>query len=99
MSGLTNEQVVLTPVVSEKSYSGIAEGRYTFKVHPDAHKTQVRKAVEELFGVHVERVNIVKVQSKPKRRGYHKGTKPGWKKAIVQLRAGDRIEIFEGAAV
>ena len=53
MSGLTNEQVVLTPVVSEKSYSGIAEGRYTFKVHPDAHKTQVRRAVEELFGVHV----------------------------------------------
>ena len=99
MSGLTNEQVVLSPVVSEKSYSGIADRRYTFKVHPDAHKTQVRQAIEELFDVHVERVNIVKVQSKPKRRGYHKGTKPGWKKAIVQLRAGDRIEIFEGAAV
>ena len=99
MSGLTNEQVVLTPVVSEKSYSGIAEGRYTFKVHPDAHKTQVRRAVEELFGVHVERVNIVKVQSKPKRRGFIKGRRPGWKKAIVELRDGYEIEIFEGAAV
>ena len=99
MSGLTNEQVVLTPVVSEKSYSGIAEGRYTFKVHPDAHKTQVRRAIEELFDVHVERVNIVKVQSKPKRRGFTQGRRPGWKKAIVELREGYEIEIFEGAAV
>ena len=99
MSGLTNEQVVLTPVVSEKSYSGIAEGRYTFKVHPDAHKTQVRRAVEELFDVHVERVNIVKVQAKPKRRGTFRGTRPGWKKAYVQLRKGDTIPLFEGAQV
>jgi large subunit ribosomal protein L23 len=92
-------QVLLAPVVSEKSYSGIAEGRYTFKVHPDAHKTQVRQAVEQLFDVHVERVNIVKVQSKPKRRGFIKGRRPGWKKAIVELREGHEIEIFEGAAV
>ena len=99
MTGLTNEQILLSPVVSEKSYAGIAEGRYTFKVHPDAHRMQVRQAVEQLFEVHVERVNIVKVQSKPKRRGYHKGTKPGWKKAIVQLREGESIEIFEGAQV
>jgi large subunit ribosomal protein L23 len=49
--------------------------------------------------VKVERVNIVKVQPKPKRRGLFRGTRPGWKKAIVQLRAGDRIEIFEGAQV
>ena len=97
MTGLTNEQILLSPVVSEKSYSGIAEGRYTFKVHPDAHRTQVRQAVEDLFDVHVERVNIVKVQPKPKRRGRFIGTKPGWKKAVVQLRQGDSIEIFEGA--
>jgi large subunit ribosomal protein L23 len=99
VTGLTHEQVVLAPVVSEKSYSGIADRRYTFKVHPDAHKTQVRQAIEGLFGVHVERVNIVKVQSKPKRRGLFKGTRPGWKKAIVQVREGDTIEIFEGAQV
>ncbi len=99
MSGLTSEQIVLTPVVSEKSYSGITERRYTFKVHPDAHKTQIRQAVEQLFSVHVERVNIVKVQSKPKRRGAFKGTRPGWKKAIVQIREGESIEIFEGAQV
>ena len=99
MSGLTNEQVVLAPVVSEKSYSGIADRCYTFKVHPDAHKTQVRQAVEQLFDVHVERVNIVKVQSKPKRRGMIRGRRPGWKKATVQLKEGHEIEIFEGAQV
>ena len=99
VSGLTSEQVVLAPVVSEKSYEGIAEGRYAFRVHPDAHKTQVRQAVEELFDVHVERVNIVKVPSKPKRRGLFKGTRQGWKKAIVTVREGETIEIFEGAQV
>ena len=90
-------QVLLAPVVSEKSYHQITENRYTFKVHKDAHKTQVRQAVEELFEVKVERVNIVKVQAKPKRRGLIRGTKPGWKKAVVQLKKGDSIEIFEGA--
>ncbi len=99
MTALTNEQILLSPVVSEKSYSGIAEGRYTFKVHPDAHRMQVRQAVEDLFDVHVQRVNIVKVQPKPKRRGLFKGTRPGWKKAIVQVREGETIEIFEGAQV
>ena len=92
-------EVLLAPVVSEKSYSHIPERKYTFKVHKDAHKTQVRQAVEELFGVRVQRVNIVKVQPKPKRRGMTRGTRPGWKKAIVQLRVGDTIEIFQGAQV
>ena len=90
-------EVLLAPVVSEKSYEQIAQNQYTFRVHKDAHKTQVRQAVEELFEVTVLRVNISKVQAKPKRRGLHKGTKPGWKKAIVQLQQGDSIEIFEGA--
>jgi len=92
-------EVLLAPVVSEKSYSFIGANKYTFRVHPNAHKTQVRQAVEELFGVKVINVNVVKVQAKPKRRGMFKGTRPGWKKAIVQLRAGDTIEIFEGAQV
>ncbi len=90
-------EVLIRPVISEKSYEGIAHNQYTFKVHKDAHKTQVRQAVEQLFEVKVERVNIVKVQAKPKRRGLTRGTKPGWKKAVVQLRKGDSIEIFEGA--
>lgn len=92
-------EVLLAPVVSEKSYSLIGDRKYTFKVHKNAHKTQIRQAVEELFGVQVMGVNIVKVQAKPKRRGMSKGTRPGWKKAIVQLREGQTIEIFEGAQV
>ena len=92
-------QVLLAPVVSEKSYSLITDRKYTFKVHEDAHKTQIRQAVEELFEVKVESVNIVKVQSKPKKRGLVKGRRPGWKKAIVELKEGHEIEIFEGAAV
>jgi large subunit ribosomal protein L23 len=96
---LEARQVVLAPVVSEKSYGLIEQNKYSFRIHPKAHKTQVRQAVEELFDVKVEGVNIVKVQSKPKRRGLSRGRRPGWKKAIVQLRAGDRIEIFEGAQV
>ena len=92
-------EVLLAPVVSEKSYGMIGERKYTFKVHQDAHKTQVRQAVEELFEVKVEKVNILKVQSKPKRRGVFRGTRPGWKKAVVQLREGQTIEIFEGAQI
>jgi large subunit ribosomal protein L23 len=92
-------EVLLAPVVSEKSYSLIADRKYSFRVHPKAHKTQVRQAVEELFNVKVERVNISLVKAKPKRRGLIRGTKPGWKKAVVQVREGDTIEIFEGAQV
>jgi large subunit ribosomal protein L23 len=85
--------------VSEKSYSFIEVSKYSFKVHPKAHKTQIRQAVEELFDVKVVSVNVLKVRPKPKRRGASRGTKPGWKKAIVQLREGDKIELFEGAGV
>jgi large subunit ribosomal protein L23 len=90
-------QIILAPVMSEKSYAGAPDGKYTFRVHSDAHKTQVRQAIEQLFEVNVVRVNIVKVQPKPKRRGMIKGQKAGWKKAIVQLKPGQSIEYFEGA--
>jgi large subunit ribosomal protein L23 len=96
---MDHTQVLLAPVVSEKSYGLAEQSKYTFKVHPDAHKTQIRQAVEQLFDVHVEAVNIVKVQAKPKRRGAFKGVRPGWKKAIVQLREGETIEVFGGAQV
>lgn len=92
-------QILIAPVVSEKSYSLITDRKYTFRVHPDAHKTQIRQAVEAAFDVEVASVNIVKVQSKPKRRGYTAGRRPGWKKAIVELKEGHEIEIFEGASV
>ena len=88
--------VVLAPVVSEKSYSLIEDGKYTFKVHSDAHKTQVRQAVEEIFKVDVVDVKIIQVRAKPKRRGAFRGTRPGYKKAIVKLAEGQSISIFEG---
>jgi large subunit ribosomal protein L23 len=94
-----SSQVLIAPIVSEKSYAATTRGEYTFKVHQDAHKTQIRQAVEELFGVTVTRVNVIKVQAKPKRRGQYRGIRPGWKKAVVQLRAGDTIEIFQGAQI
>ena len=92
-------EILIAPVVSEKSYSLINDNKYTFRVHKDAHKTQIRQAVEQLFEVKVTNVNIVQMKSKPKRRGLIRGTKPGWKKAVVQVREGDTIEIFEGAQV
>lgn len=89
-------EVVLAPVQSEKSYQGLEFNRYVFKVHPDANKVQIRKAVEQLHGVTVVDVNTSSVKAKPKRRGIHKGTKPGYKRAVVQLKPGDTIKIFEG---
>jgi large subunit ribosomal protein L23 len=91
-------QVIIRPVVSEKSYVLSAANRYTFRVHPDAHKTQIRQAVQELFDVRVIEVRTLSVKSKPKRRGAISGRTRTWKKAIVQLRAGDTIPIFQGLA-
>ena len=92
-------QVILEPVVSEKSYALMADGKYTFRVDDRAHKTQIARAVEEIFNVEVVAVRTMKVRPKPKRRGQHAGRTRGWKKAVVQLGPNDRIELFEGAAV
>ena len=87
--------ILLAPVVSEKSYGLIAErGKYTFRVHPKAHKTQIRQAVEEVFAVTVLDVNVSKVPAKPKRRGMTAGTRSGWKKAVVTVAPGQTIEAF-----
>ena len=91
-------QVIIRPVVSEKSYALSEADRYTFRVHADAHKTQIRQAVEELFGVHVVEVRTLSVKSKPKRRGLISGRTRTWKKAIVQIRPGETIPIFQGLA-
>ena len=91
-------QVLRSPVISEKSYALIAENKYTFRVHAQAHKTQIRAAVQEVFDVRVVDVRTMKMKSKPKRRGWTTGRTRSWKKAIVELAPGDRIELFEGAA-
>jgi large subunit ribosomal protein L23 len=92
-------QVIIRPIVSEKSYALIAQNKYTFRVHPNAHKTQIRDAVQEIFDVEVADVKTMTVRSKPKRRAYTAGRSRSWKKAIVMLVPGDRIELFEGAEV
>jgi large subunit ribosomal protein L23 len=92
-------QVILEPVVSEKSYALMADSKYTFRVDDRAHKTQIANAVQQIFNVRVVEVRTAKVRAKPKRRGLHSGRTRSWKTAIVQLAPGDRIELFEGAAV
>ena len=89
-------QVIIRPVVSEKTYVLATAGKYTFRVHDKAHKTQIKQAVEELFDVKVLEVATMSVKGKPKRRGYSAGYRRSWKKAIVQVREGDSIPIFQG---
>ena len=91
--------VVVRPVISEKSYALLAANKYTFRVHERAHKTQIRQAVEEIFGVRVLDVRTMSVKSKPKRRGFHSGKTREWKKAVVKLHPDDSIELFEGQEV
>jgi large subunit ribosomal protein L23 len=90
------EKIILRPVISEKSYAQIDQNRYTFVVHPKAHKTMIAQAVEQLFSVRVTDVSTSHVHGKPKRRGYTQGRSASWKKAVVTLRPGDKIEFFEG---
>ena len=89
-------QVIIRPVISEKAYVLAEAGKYTFRVHDRAHKTQIRQAVEELFDVKVVEVRTSSVKSKPKRRGHTSGRSRQWKKAIVQVGEGDSIPIFGG---
>jgi large subunit ribosomal protein L23 len=94
---MDHSQVLIRPVVSEKSYVLATAGKYTFRVHPDAHKTQIKQAVESLFpDVKVLEVRTSAVPSKPKRRGFTAGRTRAWKKAVVQVREGDSIPIFQG---
>ena len=93
---MDHSQVLIRPVVSEKSYVLASADKYTFRVHPDAHKTQIRQAVEALFDVKVVEVRTLSAKSKPKRRGHTAGRTRSWKKAIVQVRPGDSIPIFQG---
>lgn len=89
--------ILLRPVVSEKSTTVMADGKYTFLVHPDANKTQVKKAVEEIFKVKVTKVNTQNTTGKFRRMGKTGGYRPDRKKAIVTLAEGQSIPIFEGA--
>jgi len=88
--------VIIAPVVSEKSYSLLDDNAYTFVVHPEANKVEIRQAVERIFGVKVTKVNTQNRQGKRKRnrRSWTYGKRPDTKRAIVTLAAGDRIDLF-----
>jgi large subunit ribosomal protein L23 len=90
--------VIIRPVVSEKSYAGIEQNSYTFLVDPRANKTEIKEAVQTIWGVRVTSVNTMNRQGKVKRRGYTKGKRADQKRAIVTLAEGDSIQIFEGGA-
>ena len=92
----TAQDIIIAPVITEKSMSGIADKKYTFKVAKDANKIQIAKAVEEIFKVKVAKVNTMSVRGQARRMGRYEGKTSDYKKAIVQLAEGDSIEIFEG---
>jgi len=82
---MTAQEIIIRPIVTEKSNFALAEGKYTFEVHKDASKTEVKKAVEQLFNVKVISVNTVSMPGKVKRMGYHSGKTSDCKKAIVKI--------------
>ena len=93
----TAYDIIKKPVITEASMAGIAENKYVFEVQADANKVEIKKAVEEIFGVQVASVNTVKLPAKNKRMGIHVGKTTAKKKAIVTLKEGSKpIEIFEG---
>ena len=93
---MNNYDIIIKPILSEKSFSGIQMKRYTFKVAKNATKVDIKRAVEEVFGGEVAKVNTVNVQGKIKRRGATQGKRPDYKKAIVQLTESSKsIEFFD----
>ncbi len=93
----TTHQTIVRPVITEQTSTAFQErGEYTFEVHPKASKPQIRTAIEQLFGVKVTGVWTSNQRGKIRRVGSTAGRRPNWKKAIVTLREGDTIEIFEG---
>ena len=90
----TPEDIIIRPIITEKSNDELAIGKYTFEVVKNATKTEIRSAVEQLFQVKVEKVNTVSMPGKTKRRGVHVGKTPDWKKAIVKIDTNPKPEIF-----
>ncbi len=89
--------VIIKPIITERSMDDMAEGKYTFQVDKRTTKSEVKKAVETIFGVKVEKVSTMNIIGKVKRQGLHSGKRPDWKKAIVKLtEESKRIEFFEG---
>lgn len=90
--------IIIKPIVTEKSMMAMEENKYTFKVLKGVNKTEIKKAVEEIFDVDVVKVNTMIVKGKVKRQGRSEGKRADWKKAIIKLAPGSQIELFEGMA-
>ena len=91
------QDIIISPVITERSMDNLQEGKYTFRVAKDANKSEIKKAVEKLFGVEVSKVNTLNVRGKEKRVGRYFGKTASWKKAIVTLTEDSKpIEFFEG---
>ena len=93
---MNSNDIIIKPVISEKSTGMMEDNKYVFKVAYDSNKLMVKLAVKEIFGATPEKVNIINVRGKNRRLRYRMGKRSAWKKAIVTLKAGDKIEIFEG---
>ena len=94
---MSSYEIIKKPVITENSMDQMAERKYTFEVAKDANKIEIKKAVEEVFGVKVEKVTTMRVLGKVKRMGANSGKRPDWKKAIVKLTADSKtIEFFDG---
>ncbi len=93
---MSAHDVIIRPIVSEKSYALMEMNRYTFEVAKTARKEQIASAIEEIFGVTVLKVNTMNVSGKPRRVRYNKGLSRSWKKAVVTLKQGDTIDLFAG---
>ena len=92
----TAQSIVIRPIVTEASIDNLQMRKYTFEVAKDANKTEIAKAVEELFGVKVEKVNTLNMNGKKRRMGRYEGKTPDWKKAVVTLKEGEKtIEFFD----
>ncbi len=94
---MTMHDMLIKPVITEKTTMMMSEGKYTFRVPLQANKIEIRKAVETVFGVKVKSVNTIRMMGKFKRMGKYVGKRPDYKKAIVTLQEGETIEFFEGA--
>ncbi|HWP97432.1 MAG TPA: 50S ribosomal protein L23 [Syntrophomonadaceae bacterium] len=88
--------IIMKPIVTEKSMNLLAENKYTFIVDKGSNKTEIKNAIENIFSVRVEKVSTMNVKGKPKKMGKYEGKRPDRKKAIITLKAGQKIKLFEG---
>lgn len=96
ISGVVKNDVIIEPWITEKGHSAMAENKYIFRVRKEADKKKIKLSIESLYSVKVVDVNVINIPAKKRMYGRHEGKKSGYKKAIVKLKEGDKIELFKG---